>query len=521
MMIQSPSPAWQMPCMPWSTDPKCLVHNPITKTITNTVDFMKDPAGYIASKLQQADESLASNVLPALVKALHPDLSAHWFVEAYKVSFAAAVILWGVLLGWQFVQYGRRRVGPEELMETVVQYTPMFFLGAAFGPAVGNVLLRLVGALCESIISWNGQGSMGKDATKFAKLISGTNPDVMVGGTMVVIVIFAVMMVGFLVVLVGLLFMFVTLYISGSVFPVGWAWITKSEGREHGFKILRVWLGVLAAQPIMFMALHVAMSMVSAGWVGDVGDASGKSKPLAVLMALLGGTLALLMVAATPFGLAKMMPIGPSQSSASGPSLSGWGGKGSKSSSFGRGGAGADSDTDSQMGQLSRAGGPGGGGQPGGGPGSGGSLAGAEAGAAGTGVGLAAVAAKKGVDKAKETGQEAARQGQDAADDAGGGDQGAAGGTSTGGSVADATNGGGDGAVDGDESGEQSESDGGARGRRGGLVGAAASAASGVGGAAGGLGAAVDKGSSLAQTVAQHTGDHMDHQHADPPRSRR
>ncbi len=556
MMILTPAPAgFHFPCMPWSTSPECLVHNPIVTVTTKTVSFMKDPAGYIASKLQQANESLASNVLPQLVKALHPDLSAHWFLDAYRVSFAVAVILWGCLFGWQFVQYARKRIGPEEMAETIMQYTPMFFLGAAFGPAIGNVLLRLVGALCGSIISWGGDGSMGKDAKTFTKLIQHTNPDMMVGGSMVAILIFAVMLVGFLIVLVGLLFMYVTLYISGSVFPVGWAWITKGGGREHGFKILRVWLGVLASQPIMFMALHVAMAMVSAGLIGDVGNAHGKSKGLAVLMALVGGALALVMVAAAPFGLAKMMPVGPSESSASGPGLSGWGSKGSKSSSFGRGGAGGDSGSDSQTGQLARSGGEGG------------MEAAAESGAASTGVGLAAVAAKKGVDKAKETGQEASAQGQDASEDAGGGADG-------GGSLSSAASDGGGVDLANDETGQagdgqqgpssngqgNSESEGHGQDSPEGLGGSVAEAAArdndtgqapqqkadsrgddqddsqsnssgkpgrgaGLMGAArsfsNGLGQAAQKGSQLADTISRHAGSHMDHQHPDEPRSRR
>lgn len=380
--------------------PSCAVGKKVVgagKVVTQTIEFTKDPLGYLASQMQKAVVSISSEVFPAFVKLLHPDLTVDWFLDAYKVSFAIGLILFGFLLLVDFLSYRKGQMGPSEFLDNLVFYVPTYVIGAMVGPGVGNFLCRVVGALCDGLIRWGG-GSQGISGAgnDFTKLLSASTPGATLGGSIVTMLLMFVMMIAFILILVTLLFMFVTLYLSGAVFPVGWAWIVKGSHRATAFKIVNIWVGILMSQPLVFFMLALVMKMVSNNFFGLASGGAGAS-PLTRLMGLIGGILAMLMVAAGPFALNKLAPIGVGAVGA-GQSLGGmssWAGKGSGGGA--RGGAGESSDSDSQMGQSSRSsGGGGGGGEGAGGGGGAESAAGAEgAAAAGGPLAMAAMAAKE------------------------------------------------------------------------------------------------------------------------------
>ena len=60
--------------------------------INGAVTFAQDPFGATLKALKDGAKSLATDVLPALTTAIQPDLSAGFFLRAYAVSFAAAII---------------------------------------------------------------------------------------------------------------------------------------------------------------------------------------------------------------------------------------------------------------------------------------------------------------------------------------------------------------------------------------------------------------------------------------------
>ncbi len=140
-------------CQVMPTNPLCAAKAGVD-AVGEVVDFATDPLGYIAQQMQQAAASLAGTVLPALERLTHPDLTAEWFLSAYRVSFALSVFVWVAFLGWNFVLLARRRVSGDEVAETMGLYTPMFLGGVVFGPLVGTLLLSLVGAITNAVIGW-------------------------------------------------------------------------------------------------------------------------------------------------------------------------------------------------------------------------------------------------------------------------------------------------------------------------------------------------------------------------------
>lgn len=135
----------------------CLVATGVVNVgapVSQAISFGTDPAGYVAQKMQAGANGLATEVLPALRTATEPDLSADWFLSTYKVSFALAILMWVVLMIWNLVQYSRKHIGGDELVESITVYSPVFIIGAVFGPLLGQLLVRLSGSLTDGLIKW-------------------------------------------------------------------------------------------------------------------------------------------------------------------------------------------------------------------------------------------------------------------------------------------------------------------------------------------------------------------------------
>ena len=424
----------------------CVVTKGVTTVaapVAQAISFGSDPAGYVAQKLQTGANGLATGILPALKNATEPDLSAQWFISTYKVSFALAILLWSFLLIYNLVQYSRRQVSGDEVLESFTVYSPIFIIGAVFGPMLGQLLVRLSGSLTDGLIAW-GVAKSSATTTKGLSVLIGGDPNAMLGGSFVAILIYALMILALLMALVILLIMLVTLLFSGSVFSLGLVWLTKAKDRSKGLKLAQVWAGVLFAQPLLFLMLGAALSMATGSTFGTLTGQNG-SPGLKTLVGLLVAAIALIIATTSPAMLLKFAPVGPTDATPGGPGL----GKiptGKKGGS-GRGGAGESSDSNGQLAQVAQnnaqrggdggglaqvgagsgggavgagAGGGAAGAGAGGGAAAGGTAAaGAKAGAAGGPAGMAAGAAVAGaVGKAKEGAEAASKAAGDAAESA-------------------------------------------------------------------------------------------------------
>ena len=348
--------------------------------VTQVADFASDPLGYIATKMQQAAEGLAGTVLPAMNKLTQPDLSADYFRSAYAISFALAIFVFTVFIGWNFVLLFRRRISGDELAETMGFYVPLFFGGVLFGPLIGTMLLQLTGALTDSLISWGITGSVGKTTDTLKAAIAAGDPGKITGGAVVAIIFFFCLIIALVLAFVVLLVMLVTLYLTGAIIPLSLVWLVHPRQRSKGLKVLMVWVGICFSHVLLFFLLGVAFKLV-AGLSTQFDDPG-----LTILAHLAVAVIALLMATLSPYGLMKFAPVGPSSADGGGPSIG--------VPSGGKSGGGyPESSGDSQTAQMSRdnassSGGSGGGG--GGGSGGGGSGGGASTGGGGGGGGAAA-----------------------------------------------------------------------------------------------------------------------------------
>nr|WP_176705555.1 hypothetical protein [Arthrobacter sp.]AXV46684.1 hypothetical protein pA58H3_p70 [Arthrobacter sp.] len=283
----------------------------------NTITFAADPLGAIFQATRNGAEGLATELLPALSKATEPDLSADFFIQAYAISFAAAIMIWGLLLIVHFVAVARGHMAGQDFVDTLFMRSVVFFAGALFGPWVGVFLVKLFGSLSDSLIVW-GVGSSADKMLETMTHMLAVDPAAIPGGVIVGILLMICMILGFLLVVVMLAVMLVTLYLSGVVLPLGLVWIASGKHDAMAKRIPVLWLCLLAAHPLLFFLMGFAFNMIaaSADWMKWSGG-------LETLMSLVAAVVAMAIAGMSPMLLMKFAPVMPSGAGQqSGPSMS-------------------------------------------------------------------------------------------------------------------------------------------------------------------------------------------------------
>jgi type IV secretion system protein TrbL len=276
-------------------------------TAVGFTDFWSDPAGNTFQALQDGARGLSDTVMPAITKATLPDLTADWFINSYKISFGIAIFVFIAVLIPQFIRTARGQQSGRDLAESLGLYAPLFLVGAAFGPAIGAVLVKFFGALSDSLISWGIDTSSASIVGKFSKMLDQGDKGVgLAGGAIIGIILMIFMIIGLLVVVLILIVQLITLYFSGVLFPLGLVWIVDPTKRSFGLKIGYLWFGILASHPLLFFMLAIAYQMIS----GSV-DVFGTVPTLERTITLVVSILSLLLAGLSPLLLTKFAPVIP------------------------------------------------------------------------------------------------------------------------------------------------------------------------------------------------------------------
>ncbi len=284
---------------------------------SGAIAYWSDPWGNTFKALRDAAAGMSKDILPALTSATLPDLTAEWFVNAYKISFATAIFVAVALLIPQVLRTARGAQAGRDLIESVGLYFGTFLVGAMFGPAVGIVLINFFHSLTNVFVSFGVTGSIASVIANFQKMITGADPTGITGGVPIAVFLMLCMIVGLFLVMLILLVQLVTLYFAGVLFPLGLVWIIDPTKRRFGLRIGGLWFGILAAHPLLFLLLGLAYSMMAAQ-VGAFGNNFGLRSMVSLLVAI----IALFIAALSPLLLMKFAPILPMGSGgSSGPGL--------------------------------------------------------------------------------------------------------------------------------------------------------------------------------------------------------
>jgi type IV secretion system protein TrbL len=282
------------------------------------VSYLQDPWGNTFKALQSAAAGMSKDILPALTSATLPDLSAEWFLNAYAISFATAIFVAIVLLIPQAVATARGTMAGRDLVESMGLYFGLFLVGGMFGPAVGMLLVSFFHSLSDVFVTAGVSGSVESINTQMQKMINEADPVGMTGGVVLATFLMLCMVIGLFMVLLVFLVQLVTLYFTGVLFPLGLVWIISKNKRQFGSKLAYLWLGLLAAHPLMFLLLGLAFSMMA----NQVG-AFGNNFSLQSMVTLIVSVIALFMAALSPLALMKFAPVLPmGTGGTNGPSVS-------------------------------------------------------------------------------------------------------------------------------------------------------------------------------------------------------
>lgn len=280
------------------------------------VNYWSDPWGNTFKALRDAASGMAHDILPALTGAVLPDLNAEWFLNLYAVSFAAAIFVAVVLIIPQVVATARNTISGRDLLESIGLYFPLFLVGAMFGPLIGILLIEFFHALTDVFAQEGIVGSVDGITTQLQTMIDNTDPVGVTGGVPIAALLMLLMVIALFLVLLVFLVQLVTLYFTGVLFPLGLVWIISKNRRQFGAKLAWLWLGLLAAHPVMFLLLGVAFSMM-ANSVGTFGNNLSLQSFVTLIVAL----IAMFMAALSPILLMKFAPVIPAGPSSTGPNL--------------------------------------------------------------------------------------------------------------------------------------------------------------------------------------------------------
>lgn len=272
--------------------------------VSGVIDFWSDPWGNTFEALQSSARQLSDSVLPAVTDATLPDLTADWFVKAYAVTFALAIFLAVALLLPQVVRAARGALSGRELLDSIGIYFPLFLVGSMFGPPFGVILVRFFGSLSDTIIGWGVTDTAGTVTSRFRKMLSAQDATGIAGGAPVANLLVLGVLLGLLLVVVMLIVQLVTLYFTGVLLPLGLVWLIDPARRRFGTRIVSLWIGLLAAHPLLFLLLSVAYLMVG----GNV-DAFGSESTLQKTVTLIVALLALFIAGLSPVALMRLAPV--------------------------------------------------------------------------------------------------------------------------------------------------------------------------------------------------------------------
>jgi len=270
------------------------------------VSYWSDPWGNTFKMLRDTAQGMSRDIMPALTSATLPDLTADWFINAYKISFATAIFVAVLLLIPQAVRTARGAQAGRDLVESVGLYFGTFLIGAMFGPMFGIMLINFFHSLTDVFVAAGLTGTAATVTGQFSSMIEQADPVGITGGIVMGVILMICMIIGLFLVLVMLLVQLVTLYFTGVLLPLGLVWIIDKNKRSFGLKIASLWIGILAAHPLLFLLLGLAFSM-TANQLSAFGNNFGLQSMVSLMVAIIG----LLMAALSPLLLMKFAPIIP------------------------------------------------------------------------------------------------------------------------------------------------------------------------------------------------------------------
>jgi len=273
----------------------CKATQAVARVVGGAVDFLKDPLAWITAKAGDGALGVMSWISNTANAATQPDLSAQWWIDAYQKGMAIGIILFGLVLLYQFYEKVRGHITAQEFLEVFYIRVIGYFTGLIFGPPLAQFLLQGSAALASDIIkSWT--GSNATDGIKSIKdAITGASEGQLLGGAFVALILLVVVILCGLLVFLSLSVQAVTIYLSSAVFGIAFAWFVSVRHAGGSLKIPFLFVGICFARPLLFFMLGLGEGLVK--------------KAITMSSDTLAQNLATIVMAVTVLALAGLAPL--------------------------------------------------------------------------------------------------------------------------------------------------------------------------------------------------------------------
>lgn len=244
------------------------------------------------SWVAKGTSSLLGAVVVALDKVTRPDLSAAWFGGQYQAMWRAAFLL-AVPLLFASVITAVIRQDPGGLIRTVTVQLPLAGIGTAVAIQLVNLGLAATDNLCAVVT----HDASGDTHLLFDHLRSLLDSTVSGSGGFGLVIVCAVVAAGAFLLVLELVVRASAVYVAVLFLPVVFAGLVWPATARWGRRLAEMLVVLILSKFVVVAIISMAVAALASGLGG--GDLPG----------LLTGASLLLMAAAAPFGLLRMVPI--------------------------------------------------------------------------------------------------------------------------------------------------------------------------------------------------------------------
>jgi hypothetical protein len=287
----------------------------VAGTAGDVVDFVTDPATVIddwANSTKSGALSLTDAVLRGLTTTGDFDPTQPWFLTWYAASTGLGIMVMSaaVLLA---ITRSRQKSSPAELVANLFGYMPAGVVMMLFSLTGAQILIELAQVLSDGITSASGS-SVTELIDNIYTSMSAMNSDTVVGGSLVGLIFFGLLLLGALSVYLGLLLHQIGLPLAACIAGLGYGMWVHPTWRVKALRPVLTFVGIVLSKPLLFLLIAIVIAGANNALLTG-GGGSGDLTSLGSL-ALVGASMVI--VGLAPWAMLKWAPILPTRADSEG-----------------------------------------------------------------------------------------------------------------------------------------------------------------------------------------------------------
>ncbi|MBF6331463.1 hypothetical protein [Nocardia transvalensis] len=281
---------------------------------SRAIRFVSDPQSVIddwANSSKDSAVDLSSRVLDGLAATGRFDPAAEWFLRWYAISTGIGVMVMGAMTLLALWRASARGETIKALGADLFGYLPAGVVLMLFAPMIAAMLVEVANTGSEQIARTAGP-DMGEMITNLETFTGELTASDLVGGVLVGLLLFLLLIVGALAVFFGLLMHQVALPCLAVASGIGFGMWVHPNWRKKALRPVLMFIAIVFSKPLLFLLLATLTGTINASLTGTGGDG------LSTLARLCLVVVAFIVAGLAPWSLLRYAPLLPSRSDAAG-----------------------------------------------------------------------------------------------------------------------------------------------------------------------------------------------------------